>query len=124
MGERSGPGRRSGGMARRDCALASGMIARTWRGWTRPEDSDAFLDYVERTGGRAARETPGNRGYYILRREDGDRTEFVTMSLWDSLDAIRAFAGDNLDEAVFYEDHDRFLVDRERFVTHYEIAGP
>lgn len=72
------------------------MIARTWRGWTRPEDSDAYLDYVERTGGRAARETPGNRGFYILRREDGDRTEFVTMSLWDSLDAIRAFAGDNL----------------------------
>ena len=51
------------------------MIARTWRGWTRREDSDAYLDYVERTGGRAARETPGNRGYYILRREDGDRTE-------------------------------------------------
>ena len=99
------------------------MIARTWRGWTRPEDSDAYLDYVERTGGRAARETPGNRGFYILRREDGDRTEFVTMSLWDSLDAIRAFAGDNL-EVVFYEDDDRFLVDRERFVTHYEIAGP
>ena len=49
------------------------MIARTWRGWTRPEDSDAYLVYVERTGGRAARETPGNRGYYILRREDGDR---------------------------------------------------
>jgi hypothetical protein len=45
------------------------------------------------------------------------------MSLWDSLDAIRAFAGDNF-EVVFYEDDDRFLVDRERFVTHYEIAGP
>jgi len=100
-----------------------GMIARMWRGWTRPEDSDAYLAYVERTGGRAARETPGNRGYYILRREDGDRTEFVTMSLWDSLDAIRAFAGDNL-EVAFYEDDDPFLVDRERFVTHYEIAGP
>ena len=100
------------------------MIARTWRGWTRPEDSDAYLDYVERTGGRAARETPGNCGYYILRREDGDRTEFVTMSLWDSLDAIRAFAGDNLEVAFFEDDADRFLVDRERFVTHYEIAGP
>ena len=100
------------------------MIARTWRGWTRREDSDAFLEYIERTGGRASRETPGNSGYYILRREDGDRIEFVTISLWDSLDAIRAFAGDNLDEAVFYDEHDRFLVDRERFVTHYEIVGP
>ena len=100
------------------------MIARTWRGWTRREDADAYLDYIERTGGRASRETPGNSGFYILRREDGDRIEFVTISLWDSLDAIRAFAGDNLDEAVFYDEHDHFLVDRERFVTHYEIVGP
>jgi heme-degrading monooxygenase HmoA len=99
------------------------MIARTWRGWTRREDSDAYLDYVESTGGRAARETPGNRGFYVLRRQDGDRIEFMTMSLWDSLDSIRAFAGDDL-EVVFYDEDDRYLVDRERFVTHYEIAGP
>ena len=99
------------------------MIARTWRGWTKPEDADAYLAYVEKTGGNASRATPGNKGFYILRREDGDRTEFVTMSLWESQDAIRAFAGDDL-EVVFYEDDDRFLVDREWFVTHYEIAGP
>ena len=99
------------------------MIARTWRGWTKREDADAFLEYVEETGGRASRQTPGNRGFYILRRDDGDRTEFLTMSLWESQDAIRAFAGDDL-EAVFYEEHDRFLVDREWFVTHFEIVGP
>jgi heme-degrading monooxygenase HmoA len=99
------------------------VIARTWRGWTRAEDADAYLDYVERTGGRAARGTSGNLGFYILRRDDGDRTEFVTMSLWESLDAIRAFAGDDL-AVVFYDDDDRYLVDRERFVTHYELVGP
>jgi heme-degrading monooxygenase HmoA len=66
---------------------------------------------------------PGNRGYYVLRRQDGDRIEFMTMSLWDSLDSIRAFAADDL-EVVFYDEDDRYLVDRERFVTHYEIAGP
>lgn len=99
------------------------MIARTWRGWTKREDADAYLEYVEETGGRAARSTPGNQGYYVLRRDDGERTEFVTMSLWESLDSIRAFAGDDL-EVVFYPDDDRFLVDRERFVTHYEIEGP
>lgn len=99
------------------------MIARTWRGWTKPEDADAYFEYIEETGGQASRATPGNLGFYILRRHDGDRTEFLTMSLWESQDAIRAFAGDGL-EVVFYEDDDRFLVDRERFVTHYEIAGP
>jgi hypothetical protein len=45
------------------------------------------------------------------------------MSLWESLDAIRAFAGDDL-AVVFYDDDDRYLVDRERFVTHYELIGP
>jgi heme-degrading monooxygenase HmoA len=99
------------------------VIARIWRGWTTREDADAYLEYVEETGGRAARQTPGNQGFYVLRRDEGDRTEFVTMSLWESLDAIRAFAGDNL-EVFFPEDVDRFLVDREWFVTHYEIAGP
>jgi heme-degrading monooxygenase HmoA len=101
------------------------VIARTWRGWTKPEDADAYLEYVEETGGRASRTTPGNRGFYVLRRDDDDRTEFVTMSLWKSReeDAIRAFAGDDL-EVVFYEDDDRFLIERETFVTHYEITGP
>jgi heme-degrading monooxygenase HmoA len=99
------------------------MIARTWRGWTRREESDAYLEYVERTGGVAARATPGNNGFYILRRDDGERTEFLTMSLWESLDSIRAFAGDEL-EVVFYPEDDGYLIDRERFVTHYELTGP
>ncbi|MGE5691076.1 MAG: antibiotic biosynthesis monooxygenase [Pseudomonadota bacterium] len=99
------------------------MIARTWRGWTRSEDADAYLEYLERTGARDSRATPGNRGFYVLRRTDGDRTEFVTMSLWESLDAVRGFAGDDL-AVVFYDEDDRFLVERERFVTHYELTGP
>jgi heme-degrading monooxygenase HmoA len=40
------------------------------------------------------RADPGNRGAWMLRRDQGDRTEFLTLSLWDSVDAIRAFAGD------------------------------
>ena len=98
------------------------MIARTWRGWTKREDADAYFEYVKETGGRAARSTRGNLGFYVLRCDQGNRTEFVTMSLWESLDAIRAFAGDSL-EVVFYPDDDRFLIDRETFVTHYEIAA-
>ena len=99
------------------------MIARTWRGWTSREKSDAYLEYIERTGGTASRGTPGNKGFYVLRRDDGDRTEFVTISLWESLDSIRAFAGDEI-EVVFYPEDDEWLVDRERFVTHYELTGP
>jgi heme-degrading monooxygenase HmoA len=97
------------------------MIARLWRGWTSREDADAYAGYVRATGIDEYTSTPGNRGAWILRRNDGERTEFVTLSFWESRDAIRAFAGDDIDQAVFYPDDDRFLVDRERRVIHYEI---
>ncbi len=82
-----------------------------------------YADYIEETGMRAYRETPGNRGAWMLRRDEGDRTEFVTLSFWDSLDAVRAFAGDDVERAVFYPEDDRFLVDRETRVLHYEIVS-
>ena len=100
------------------------MIARTWRGWTAREDADAYVAYLLRTGIPEYRATPGNRGAFILRREDGDRTEFVTLSYWDSLDAVRGFAGDDVERAVFYPEDDRFLVARETWVTHFEVIGP
>ena len=96
------------------------MIARTWRGWTRTTDADDYVQYLFRTGMPAYRATPGNRAAYILRRSQGDRTEFVTLSFWDSLEAIRAFAGDPVEQAVFYPEDDRFLVDRETTVSHFE----
>jgi heme-degrading monooxygenase HmoA len=98
-----------------------GVIARMWRGWTRREDSDAYTAYVEETGIAAYRATAGNRGAWILRRDDGDRTEFVTLTFWDSLDAVRGFAGDDVEQAVFYPEDDRFLVDRETTVTHWHV---
>ena len=99
------------------------MIARIWRGWTRAEDAEAYVAYIEATGLRAHRETPGNRGAWMLQRLEGDRCEFVTLSYWDSLDAVRAFAGDDPERAVFYPEDDRFLVERDLTVTHYEIVG-
>jgi heme-degrading monooxygenase HmoA len=97
------------------------MIARIWRGWTSAEDADSYVEYVERTGIHEYRTTPGNRGAFILRRPDGDRVEFLTLSFWDSLESITAFAGDPIDQAVFYPEDDRYLVDRETTVTHFEL---
>lgn len=98
------------------------MIARTWRGWTRREDADAYVAYIMDTGIREYRETPGNRAAYILRRDEGERTEFVTLSFWDSVEAVRGFAGQHVEQAVFYPEDDRFLVDRETAVSHYEVV--
>jgi heme-degrading monooxygenase HmoA len=99
------------------------MIARTWKGVVRAEDADAYVEYVDATGVKAFRETAGNRGALVLRRIDGDRCEFMVISLWESLDAVKAFAGDDIEVAVFYPEDDRYLIDRERTATHYEVVA-
>ncbi len=99
------------------------MIARTWTGAVRAEDADPYLDYLERTGLTAYRETPGNRGVFALRRIEGDRCEYILITLWDSMDAVKAFAGDDVETAVFYPEDDRFLVDRDRTATHYDVVA-
>ena len=55
----------------------------------------------------------------MWRRVD-DRAEFVTLSFWESRDAIVGFAGEDIERAVFYPEDDRFLVSRESHVEHYE----
>jgi heme-degrading monooxygenase HmoA len=98
------------------------MIARIWRGAVRSEDGDAYAAYIGETGLAGYATVPGNRGAWLLRREAGGRTEFLTLSLWDSLDAIRAFAGDDVETAVYYPQDDRYLVERDERVAHYEVA--
>jgi heme-degrading monooxygenase HmoA len=99
------------------------MIARIWRGAVRARDAAAYADYVQRTGIDGYQRTPGNRGAWALWRIDGDRAEIVTVSLWESRAAIEGFAGPDIEKAVFYPDDDRFLIDRDLTVLHYEVAG-
>lgn len=98
------------------------MIARTWRGATRAADADAYVEYLLETGFRQYRETPGNAGVLGLRRVAGDRAEFLLVTLWESEDAIRRFAGDDVERAVFYPEDERFLIDREDRVGHFEVV--
>ena len=88
----------------------------------RPEDADEYAAYIGETGLAEYKATDGNRGAWMLRRDEGDRTEFVTYSLWDSLDAIRGFAGDDIERAVFYPEDERYLVRRDLSVDHFEVV--
>lgn len=99
------------------------MIARVWSGAVRTRDADAYTAYMERTGVLDLAGTTGNRGVYMLRRPDGDRTVFTMISLWDSLEAIRAFAGDDVELAVYYPLDQAYLLQRTPNVTHYEVAA-
>jgi heme-degrading monooxygenase HmoA len=101
------------------------VIARTWRGAVRAVNADAYLEYLEATGLKEYRETPGNRGVFALRRIVDDRCEYLLLTLWDSLEAVQRFAGDDVEQAVFYPEDDRFLIDRDLTSNHYDVvAGP
>ena len=78
------------------------MISRIWHGWTTPDNADAYETLLrhEIFAGIAAREIAGYRGIHLLRREAGDEVEFVTVMWFDSLDAVRAFAGEDYEAAV------------------------
>jgi heme-degrading monooxygenase HmoA len=99
------------------------MIARIWRGSVRRRDADEYTAYMRTTGVADYAATPGNRGAWMLRRDLNDQTEFVMVTLWDSVDAIRAFAGDDYEAAVFYPEDDRFLIERDLRVVHYDVAA-
>jgi heme-degrading monooxygenase HmoA len=99
------------------------MIARTWTGAVRRADADEYAEYIRDTGFTEYGETPGNRGAWLLRRDEGERTEFITLSLWESEGAIRAFAGDDIEAAVLYPEDERYLIGGESRVAHYRVVG-
>lgn len=97
-------------------------LVRVWSGATRAEDAADYLAYLKRTGFAEYRRTPGNHGVLALRRIIDGRAELVLLTLWESETAIREFAGDDIQRAVFYSEDDRFLVERDDRARHYEIA--
>ena len=99
------------------------MIARTWHGMVPAARSEAYAEYLSRTGVSDLETTPGNLGVYVMQRHEGDRTHFLLISLWDSLASIRAFAGDDLECARYYPEDHEFLLELEPRVTHYEVLS-
>ena len=97
------------------------MIARIWHGAVAQSDSDAYAQYMQNTGVAGYISVPGNRGVWMLRRDVDDKTEFVMFTLWESMEAIEAFAGQDPEQAVFYPEDERYLVERDEVVSHFEV---
>lgn len=98
------------------------MIARLWRGAVRAGRGDAYASYLDRTGVRECRATPGNQGVWVLRRDLPDQTEFLFISLWESYDAIERFAGADVERAHYYPEDRDYLLSLEPRVSHYEVS--
>ncbi len=98
------------------------MIARIWFGRTKVEDYDTYLAYIEGEPMRELRATPGNQGVMVLRRKQGDEAEFGVISIWDSLEDVKAFAGEDMDVARYFQEDERFLLELTPRLKHYEVA--
>jgi uncharacterized damage-inducible protein DinB/heme-degrading monooxygenase HmoA len=99
------------------------MIARSWDGVTPAAQAEEYAAYVRRTGVSDLARTDGNRGVYLLRRREGDRARFRVLSLWDSMEGVRRFAGDDPERARYYPEDARFLLALEPNVEHFEVVA-
>ena len=98
------------------------MIARVWRGTTSSESAQSYEDHLHLDTLPALRQIDGFEGAYLLRREAHDTTEFLVLTLWQSLDSVRAFAGDDVEAAVVPDAARELLADFDERALHYAVA--
>lgn len=99
------------------------MISRIWHGWTHPEKADAYEELLKEEvfTGIKDRRIPGFRGIRLLRDDGGEEVEFITIMDFDSLEAVRIFAGDDYKAAVVPEAARRLLARFDDRSRHYEV---
>jgi heme-degrading monooxygenase HmoA len=98
------------------------MITRIWKGRALLANATAYHSFVTQHVFTQLTRLEGHRGAYLLRRDTGDHAEFMAVTLWDSLQSIRAFAGDSLESAVVEPEARAVLSSFDDFVTHYEVV--
>ena len=99
------------------------MIARHWRGWTAIDDADAYERLLKETVLPGLRGIAGYNGGYIFRKNATEEVEFVVINFFESLDAVRKFAGENYTVAVFEPEAKLLLSRIEPEAVHYEIRA-
>ena len=99
------------------------MIARMWHGRVRTADADRYRAFLNARAIPDYASVPGNEAIYILEREVGGETHFVTLTFWRDELSIRQFAGDELTQAKYYSEDKDFLLEFEPDVVHYEVVG-
>jgi heme-degrading monooxygenase HmoA len=97
------------------------MIARTWYGRASVENASKYAGHVTGRVLPALNKIAGYRGGMVLRRDTSGEAEFVVLTLWDSMSAVREFAGESPDKAVVEPAAQAVLKDYDHFVRHYEV---
>ena len=99
------------------------MIVRIWHGRVPSKKAALYRAFLNERAIPDYRSVPGNISVHVLERTDGSVTHFVTLTFWDSMAAIRSFAGDDVEVAKYYPEDRSFLLEFEPRVVHYEVVG-
>lgn len=97
------------------------MVARIWHGRTPADKADEYRQYLFDTGVKKIASLPGNRGVEMMMSKTAAEGEFMVISYWDSIDAIKGYAGENYTQVHDLPRDKDFLIDREPLVRHFEL---
>src|SRR5215470_4740243 len=97
------------------------MIARHWRGWTKLKDADAYETLLKSRVLPELKSISGHQSGCILRRDGAEESEFVVINFFDSLDAVRKFAGPDYSVPVFEPEAKALLWRFETVANHYDV---
>ena len=99
------------------------MIARMWHGRVPSSKAEAYRLFLNSRAIPGYRSVHGNLSVHVLERREGEVTHFITLTFWEGLGAIRAFAGEDVEKAKYYPEDAGFLLEYEPRVVHYEVVG-
>ncbi|HEY7095961.1 MAG TPA: antibiotic biosynthesis monooxygenase [Terriglobales bacterium] len=98
------------------------MIARLWHGWTTPQNADTYQNLLKDKILPEIHRVAGYKGAYVLRREAGHEVEFITLTMFESMDAVRSFAGKDHEKAVVLPEAEKLLAHFDGRSAHYEVV--
>lgn len=97
------------------------MIARLWHGEVPSSKANDYHDFLKLSGLKDYAGTTGNQGVFLLKKEESRITHFYTFTLWENLDAIKSFAGEDYTKARYYPEDRDFLLSFEESVQHFDV---
>ena len=112
----------AGAAAPSKASAGKGRIVRQWKGRTTAANAEKYVQHLTNNVVPELRAIRGYSGTYLLRRRGGEEVEFVVLTLWDSMEAIRMFAGTETEKAVVAPQAQAVLSSFDEFVSHYEVV--
>jgi heme-degrading monooxygenase HmoA len=97
------------------------MIVRIWHGVVPEDKANDYYQYLLNNGVRDSRKIKGNKGVYILRRVVGGKAHFQMMTLWDSYESVKEFAGSEYELSRYFPEDKDYLLELEKYCLHYEV---